>query len=293
MLPTPRNRAAFFTVVYPGAESFLADFLGSLEAQSHAAFDLIVGNDGLSGLDLAGYRLGARVLPLGGTPAEIREAGLRFVRDQGYEQVVLGDCDDFFSANRVEVSLRLLQSWDVVVNDLDLVDAAGVALQPGYISRRLGNREKLGPELIRDKNLFGLSNTALRVSRLPADRIPADLVAVDWFLFATLLEGGATAAFSAAARTFYRQHGSNTASLTDASPGQPLRGVEVKARHYAALAAAGLERYREPAAAFRRLKQRLAADAAFRSGYCAHMNSTTGDFPFWWETARLPEEPTA
>ncbi|MBE0617458.1 MAG: hypothetical protein IH608_05975, partial [Proteobacteria bacterium] len=150
VLPTPRNRAAFFTVVYPGAEPFLAAFLGSLEAQSHAAFDLIVGNDGLPGLDLAGSRLQARVLPLGGTPAEIREAGLRFVRDQGYEQVVLGDCDDFFSANRVEVSLRLLQSWDVVVNDLDLVDAAGGALKPGYLSRRLGDGERVGPEHIRD-----------------------------------------------------------------------------------------------------------------------------------------------
>ena len=290
-LSNAMHNTAFFPVVYPAAEKYLPDFLRSLEQQSCTDFDLVICNDGLRRLDLSGYRLNTRIVDLSGTPAEIRDAGLRFLRDQGYEQVIFGDCDDFFSPNRVEVSLRLLQSRDVVVNDLDLVDENGKPLQSGYLSRRLGEGDEIAENFIRDKNIFGLSNTAVRVSRLPRGKIPAEVVAVDWFVFATILEAGAKGLFSSAARTFYRQHGANTAGLAGQQSSQKiLQAVRVKALHYAAMTAAGLELYRKPAVAFRILHQRLLEDATFKNEYFGFLKSTTRDFPFWWEEAQLPEE---
>jgi hypothetical protein len=286
------NKAAFFTVVYPGAEPFLPDFFRSLEKQSHAEFDLIIGNDGLQDLDLGSYDLNARIVDLDGTPAEIRESGLRFLRSQGYEQVIFGDCDDFFSSNRVEVSLRLLQECEVVVNELDLVDEEGALLQSGYLARRLDEGAVIAADLIGDKNIFGLSNTAVRGSCLQGREIPANLVAVDWFLFASLLEGGAKAIFTSSTKTFYRQHGANTAGLAGNDPRKAIQAVRVKALHYEALAEAGLESYRGAAAAFKSLRQRLLDDDTFRAQYLSFLESRTMEFPFWWECALLPEECT-
>lgn len=276
-------------MVYPAAEKYFSDFLCSIEHQSYTDFDLIIGNDGLKRFDVSSCRLNVRVVELSGTPAEIRESGLRFLREQGYEQAIFGDCDDFFSPNRVEVSLRLLKEYQLVVNDLDLVDSDGVLVRPGYLSTRIRDGERISADFVRDKNVLGLSNTAIRVSCLPTSRIPADLLAVDWFVFASILEGGGRGVFSSEACTYYRQHGGNTAGLGTQSPQSILKAVRVKARHYTALTEAGLEGYREPAVAFRELQKRLLDDEVFRDRYLDFVDSNRKDFAFWWENALLLE----
>lgn len=284
------SKTAFFTVTYPAAEPYLRDFLHSLEQQSCGNFELVIFNDGVRHLDLTGCRIATRILDVSGTPAEIRDAGLRFLKERGYELAIFGDSDDFFSQNRVEVCINLLQTNDVVVNDLDLVDEGGQPLLTGYLSQRLCGGDLVAADFIRDKNIFGLSNTAVRISRLPQVKIPAEIVAVDWFIFSTLLEGGGTAVFSAAARTCYRQHGANTAGLSGQGPQMLLQAVKVKTLHYASMAAAGSELYRNLATAFKTLYQRLQEDEAFRVKYLEYLKYKTRDFPFWWENALLPEE---
>ena len=233
------NKVAFFTVVYPGVEPYLADFFFSLDQQTFADFDLIVGNDGLANLEIGPHEFSTRVIDLTGTPAEIRDAGIQFLRNQEYEQVVFGDSDDFFSSERVQCSLELLNRYDVVVNDLDLVDKEKRLIQSGYLSHRLLPETEIRADFIRDKNIFGLSNTAAKVSWLPEVKIPEDTVAVDWFLFAHALEGGATAGFSPSVRTFYRQHDANTAGISGPSFQRLEQSVRVKALHYTAMAATG------------------------------------------------------
>jgi hypothetical protein len=70
-----------------------------------------------------------------------------------------------------------------------------------------------------------------------------------------------------------------------------INAVRVKALHYAAMADAGWQSYNGPATEFRALHQRLHEDETFRDNYIHNVKSATGDFPFWWEEARLPEEP--
>lgn len=284
------NKAAFFSVVYPGVEAYLVDFFSSLEKQTSANFDLVIANDGLDTLDVSAYLLKTRVVTVTGTPAQIREAGLKFLRDQGYELVIFGDSDDYFSANRVEIALELLQSYDVVVNELDLVDERGGLLQSGYLSKRVVPGAEIPAEFIRDKNIFGLSNTAVRVSSLPKQGIPSELVAVDWFLFGIMLEGGAKAVFSSASCTSYRQHGSNTAGLARQSPQKILPAVRVKAIHYAAMATAGMTVYCDWAKEFRALHQRLLDDATFFDEYINYLKHQAENFPLWWEYVLLPKE---
>jgi len=284
------NRAAFFTVVYPAAEPYLPEFLRSLEQQTCPEFDLIIGNDGLRSLDVSGYRLNIRVVDLEGTPASIRDAGLRFLQEQGYEQVIFGDCDDYFSLNRVAISLRLLQMHDVVVNDLDLMDEHGQPMESGYLSHRLAEGDEIAADFIRDKNIFGLSNTAVRMSSILRHPIPANVVAADWFIFATLLEGGAKGIFSSAARTYYRQHGANTAGLGGQSPQMGIHAVLVKSLHYAAMAASGWDCYLGSATEFKVLYHRLCTDDNFKVKYLDFLKTTIRHFPLWWENALLPEE---
>ena len=289
-MPNFKKEVAFFTVVYPGVEPYLGDFFRSIATQTYPHFDLIIGNDGLSSLDLVNYRPDISIIDLEGTPAEVRDAGFQFLRSEGYKYVVFGDSDDFFSPTRVETSLDLLQKYDVVVNDLDLVEADGRLIQPGYLSQRLNQRVKIGNEFIYDKNVFGLSNTAVRTSLLPSNRIPAELLAVDWFVFANILERGARAIFTTSTRTFYRQHGSNIAGLGDWTLESILRGVLVKALHYKAMTTVDLEGYNDIAAKFAKLNLRLLEDEGFKNEYIDFLKSKTKDFPCWWESVLLPEE---
>ena len=284
------NKAAFFTVVYPGVEKYLPDFFRSLENQSCPAFDLIVANDGLQDLDLNGYHLNSQIIDLTGSPVEIRAMGLQLIKSMGYEHIIFGDSDDFFSTNRVESSLWQLRECDIVVNDLDLVNERGELLLSGYFSQRLGKTKHIEANFIRDKNIFGLSNTSVRSACLPEEKYPAGLVAMDWFLFAKVLESGANAVFSSECSTYYRQHGANIAGFAETSPQKTLQSVKVKALHYAALASEGMPFYQNPAVEFELLHQRLLQDVAFRGKYFAFLQSTIADFPFWWEDAPLPEE---
>lgn len=283
------SKVAFFTVVYPAAERYIPDFLRSLQQQSFSDFELVIGNDGLRHLELGGLRHKTRVVDLSGTVAQIRDAGFRVLQEYGYQQAIFGDCDDYFAPNRVETSLSLLQSNDLVVNDLDLVDVGGRPIRDGYLSHRIADGDHIAPGFILDKNLCGLSNTAVRVSRLPRD-IPPETVAVDWFVFATILEEGGKGFFSAATRTFYRQHGANTAGLAEQSSRQVLEAVRVKALHYRAMARTRGGGYARLAIAFESLAHRLSEEPRFRDDYVAGVKIKKKDFPLWWENALLPEE---
>ena len=68
-------------------------------------------------------------------------------------------------------------------------------------------------DYIKNKNIFGLSNTALKINILSKVTFDKDLVAVDWYLYKMLLKNGSNAVFSNKAITYYRQHKNNTVGL--------------------------------------------------------------------------------
>jgi len=287
---TPKiNNIVFFTVVYPAVIDFLDDFFISLEKQNEKSFDIVVFNNELVGFDFGKYDLAIRVVSCSGSPAEIRAEGINFIVSEGYEFAVFGDSDDYFDRHRVGQSLALLEQSDIVVNDLTLVDQSGCTLLTNYLSRRIKHLETIDFDFIVDRNIFGLSNTAIRLSIVGQMHFPTELIAVDWYLFSLLLSNGASAVFNCKGTTFYRQHDSNIVGFQQMTSRKALVGVRCKMLHYSAMANS-LPKMGRASAAYRDLLRILESDAQRCREYLERLTSNKKNFPFWWEEIVLLKE---
>jgi glycosyltransferase involved in cell wall biosynthesis len=277
--------------VFPLVRDFLEDYLRSLAAQTTKDFDLVVFNDGFDGLDefLGGFAPHVIVVPCSGSPASVRKQAIEFMRQAGYERIIFTDADDTFAPNRVEVVAGLLHKHDIVLNDLTVVERNGACVHERYLSRRLDDGARITLEYILDKNVFGLSNTGVRIPCIPGDlTLPENLVAVDWYLFSLLLAYGADAVFTSRTETFYRMHGNNTIGLGgDIATGLD-RGIAVKQLHYRLLSWLGPE-YADRAAIFADLANKM-IDLSYRSAYLSKLKNIALNDPLWWETFRTAEE---
>ncbi|WP_306534104.1 hypothetical protein [Geobacter sp.] len=225
-------------VVYPGVEGFVSNFVSSLSTQTFRDFDLLIINDGAEEVlkslfpqETIWVNLEDRM-----TIAEIR----RFLIDHAqarYSQLIFADTDDFFSANRVEESLKWLTKFDFVFNEVSLVDCEGQVLHSNYFSSLDVEDEIADFSLLEDRNVIGLSNSAINLQALPDLCIPPDLIAVDWWIYTVLLINGCKGKFIKDAVSFYRQHGSNTIGMQACLTEKKLElGLSVKMAHYNNLA---------------------------------------------------------
>jgi hypothetical protein len=209
------NSVAFLTTIFPVDEVFLIDFFDSLSRQTVKSFDLIVINDGYLNFekikDVYG-ELNIIEIKFSNTPSKNRQYGINYCIDNRYDVLIFGDSDDYFAPNRVEMSLQLLEESDIVVNDVSLFNDGGV-YEHNYISNRVKNNSKVEYDFIIKKNIFGLSNTALNIRILDLVNFDKDLVAVDWYLYRSLLKNKNTAIFTNETITYYRQHEDNIVGL--------------------------------------------------------------------------------
>ena len=251
---------------------YLKEMLDSLVIQSFTAFDLIVVNDGLSEFTALkkNYKNELNIIELKGipNPAKNREIGINYCIEEGYEYLVFGDSDDTFSSNRVQLALEKLQLFDIVVNDLTLFSTDGI-LEEHYLSNRVKNNEQIDFEFITNKNLFGLSNTAIQLEGITSIELPTDLVAVDWYLFSVLLLKNRTAVFTNQAVTHYRQYDGNLVGLKHLNKESFLCGLRVKQQHYQALKQITEKVDNE-------YQQYCNSDIAFKE-------KTELAYPLWWE----------
>lgn len=209
-------KTAFLTTIFPMQKEYLFDFFNSLKNQTYKNFDIVVVNDGYENFDefkKIFKELNIVELPYKNTPAKNREYGINYCIEKAYDILIFGDSDDYFSQNRVEKSIELLKNNDIVVNDFDLFDENGV-YEEKYISNRVENNAIIKANFIEDKNIFGLSNSALNLNILKNRVVfEKDLVATDWFLFKNLLKSGKKAIFTNETISFYRQHKENIVGL--------------------------------------------------------------------------------
>ncbi len=218
------KKIAFLTTIFPIKIEYLYDFFNSLEKQTYNNFDIIVVNDGYENFKLLIDKyntLNIIELKYSNTIAKNREYGINYIIDNNYDILIFGDSDDYFSNNRIEKSLELLRENDIVVNDLSLFNENSIYCKK-YISHRIENNTMIKYDFIKDKNIFGLSNTALNVMILNKVSFDDDLVAVDWFLYKQLLKSDNKAIFTNEIETFYRQHENNTIGLDTANDIYPL-----------------------------------------------------------------------
>ena len=218
------HKVAFLTTIFPMKDKYLLDFFNSLVEQSYKFFDIVVVNDGYEKFRKIREKynnLTIIELPCTSTPAKNREYGINYCLDKKYDILIFGDSDDYFSNNRVALSMKYLETHDIVVNDLTLFNEQGVYINK-YISNRLDNNSEVDYQFIQDKNIFGLSNTAVNLNILKRVFFDKEMKIVDWFLFKQLLESGNKAIFTNKIITFYRQHLNNTIGLTNEGGRFPL-----------------------------------------------------------------------
>ena len=211
------NKVSFLTTVFPKNEKYLYDFFNSLKNQTYQNFDIVVINDGYKKFDKIkdDYSQNLNIIEVrySNTPAKNKEYGINYCIDQKYDVLIFGDSDDYFQNNRVKKSLEFLNEADVVVNDLSLFNKNGV-FKKNYMSHRINNLDIIDIEFIKDKNIFGMSNTAVKLKNLPKVLFDDKIIAVDWYFFKRLLEKGSKAIFTNEIITYYRQHEKNTIGLS-------------------------------------------------------------------------------
>jgi len=205
-----KNNALLIGVIYPKVQKYLADYCGSIKSQDMNEFDILILNDGFTGgFPLKNKRIANIDIKNNLTPAEIRMLGIKYAIENNYKYVIFSDTDDYFSSNRISVSINKLEKYDFVFNELYLINEKKDVIQESYYNNMLKKIEYTDYLEIINRNLFGLGNAAVKVNRLKDLFIPIEIIAVDWWIFSILLLNKCKGGFIKEAITYYRQHNNN------------------------------------------------------------------------------------
>ena len=225
---------AFLTTVFPMKEDYLYDFFNSLNRQTFKDFDVVVVNDNYKNFSKVKEEfsdLNIKEIEYSGTPLRNKEHGINFILDNNYDIVIFGDSDDYFSFNRIEVIIEKLIHYDIIVNDLSIFNENGI-YEKKYFSHRIRNNTEIKIDFVKDKNIFGMSNTALRVKSLSNFIYDSELIALDWYIFSLALLKSGVALFTNETQTFYRQYNENTVGIGKLTKKLIFTGIAVKLKQY-------------------------------------------------------------
>lgn len=232
--------------VYSGLEKYLDDLIDSINNQTIDGFDIIIFNDNLDNLNqlFSNIKVQHTIIKVKGTVNEIRFNSISDIVKLGAEFIIFQDADDFMSKNRIEENLKALRNYDLVVNDLNLVNEKAQIMENSYWTKRLGNGFEFGEKFLRDKNIVGLGNTAMKKSLLKETRLsfsPLPL-AFDWFLFYQIFKlNNLKALFITNTTINYRQHQGNIAGIKKLAIQRLEYVINVKNAHYNALSDLGFD----------------------------------------------------
>lgn len=185
------NKTAFLTTIFPADENYISEYFSTLAKQTYKNFDIILVNDGFQYLDKITRKFPNLViyeLESAGSIAKNRQLMISHAWNANYQFAIFGDCDDYFSDNRVEVTIAKLKLNDVVFNQV-IPFGQGIDKAEDYFGGRLSEGEVISADDILNKNVLGFSNTGINLNCLEDFTIdfPNDLVAVDWYFFFTVV----------------------------------------------------------------------------------------------------------
>ncbi|MCL6272034.1 glycosyltransferase [Sansalvadorimonas sp. 2012CJ34-2] len=230
------TKIAFITTVFPSISQYMGGFFSSLMNQTYNDFDIVIVNDGLEDVGLSipnALKQRVMILEPGTSPVKNREILLNHTKKQGYDIAIWGDADDLFYPNRVEASVNGLKGNDIYVNELQTF---GSTKEIDFVGTRLKNKTRIEHGYILDKNLFGMTNTAMRLKLIEDDFVFADVVAADWYLFSRLLSNGARAIYSNETKSHYRQHCENLVGSGRICDSKLEYVLNVRDLHFSAMA---------------------------------------------------------
>ncbi|HEX7038657.1 MAG TPA: hypothetical protein VF202_00930 [Trueperaceae bacterium] len=283
---------AVYSVVYPAALGFFADFWRGLAAQLDGASAVYLSLHGVTPDDLersAGGRVEATFIPAAesATPAEVRSRALAAVC-AAHDAVVLLDSDDVPLPGRLAAAREGLEEADVYACAMRLIDERGEPLGGGR-EFTLGEEEQAAlaeGELLARVNAFGFSNSAYRAETLAsALPVPPDTVLMDWLVVSRASLAGAEIAFDHEPHMAYRQYGANTARVVP--PFEPERIVADArrvVRHHELLAAPeSASPYRRAASKARAFLAWLEEDERNAVTYSRRLAESPRDVFLWWQ----------
>jgi len=280
------SKIAILTTIFPMEEQYLEEFLSSLENQTFKEFEIIVVNDGyreFNKLKNKYKNLTFIELHYSDTHAKNREYGINYAITNGYDILIFADSDDYFKENRVAVNIEKLKNYDIVINDLSLFYDKS-CYEKMYLSNRLKNNSNIELNFILDKNIFGMSNSAIKLRGLERIEFHKSLIAIDWYFFSYLLIKGLKAVFTNETETFYRQYKDNIIGMGKITKDKFLRGIDLKIEQYKLLKEENVI-YNDLLLEMLKLKSYIN-----ESGTIELMNFQKIEFPLWWEEIKLIEE---
>lgn len=250
------NRKIIFgSVVYKSAEKYLKDFLTSLEQQGNELFSILLLNDDIGDDDLKSivspYALHIECIKYRNrTPVQLRIELLRQAKLRQADLLILGDCDDYFSHNRVQNIINTYEEHlDKAFFYNDLVNMNGERLMPEL------PKEVIRFENIGEYNFLGLSNTAVNIDKLSYEFIESlkeyHYYIFDWYFYSRILLLGLSGVKVQNCNTIYRLHENNIAGIAEMSYADIEREITVKKQQYECLEkynfyyALKLQRYQE------------------------------------------------
>ena len=285
-----KNEIAVVGVVYPGVEKYINDYIWSLEDQTFKEFDLIILNDGLitSNSFFKNSSLNLKLFNTNGSPSQIRFNLIKKVIDLGYENVIFSDCDDFFSINRIEISVENLKKYDVVINDLDVISERNNIKERLYLSNRFENKTLININDIFFSNMMGFTNTAARSNILKRilPNLKKESDTYDWYLWSNVLSEGCKTVFTNETSTSYRVYSENIAGLPQKiSPAEISRQLLIKIAHYKSLINLDVE--------YKKIYNQLldiekkSKDKKWFKGYVSNLKAGQAKNPLWWENVKI------
>ena len=234
------NRKIIFgSVVYKSAEKYLKDFFTSLEQQGNELFSILLLNDDIGDADLKSivspYALHIECIEYRNrTPVQLRIELLRQAKLRQADLLILGDCDDYFSHNRVQNIINTYENHlDKAFFYNDLVNMNGERLMPEL------PKEVIRFEDIGEYNFLGLSNTAVNIDKLSYEFIESlkeyHYYIFDWYFYSRILLLGLSGVKVQNCNTIYRLHEKNLAGIAEMSYADIKREIMVKKQLYECL----------------------------------------------------------
>jgi len=223
------------TVAYPGVDSFVGDFVKSLNAQDDKEFELLVFNDGFDILSVDwNFTSPIFINNVNNlTPQEIRNFILNYAISEKYHCLIFSDIDDFFSKNRVRETKENIKKYGFLINELESVDFQGKTLKKDLLKDL--NINCIDFNSIIDGNYIGLSHIAFNIEQIKhIDLVmPSQIIAADWWLASMLLLNGLKGKIIYDINTYYRQSENNFVGFERVINKKILKvGIEVKKTHY-------------------------------------------------------------
>ena len=231
-----KNKILVFVVIHKRIKKWIKEYFQSINEQTYKDFDLLIIKDMIKNISIDQYTAGLKIKTIDirekFTPAELRNLGIKYAIDNKYDILFFTDGDDYFSSNRLETSVDNLKHYDFVYNDINIVDDKRNVLKNNVI-RKIKNNMKSNFNNIFYCNVYGLSNTAIKVSCLEDLFLPTNVIAYDWALYSSVLLNDYKGGFIPNSFTYYRQHESNEVGMNKFIDDSKLsKGIEVKKFHY-------------------------------------------------------------